>query len=458
MPYTSDCPEEFGQIGNCLTAINSNHEEVEFKKDHSKVQEFIGGNAIDVALPSPVADFVRRKGGHTVITKILIANNGIAAVKEIRSVQKWAHKTFVPGGSNNNNYANVNVIVDVAKRAGVHAVWAGWGHASENPQLPDALSAMRSLGEKISSTIVAQSAQVPTMAWSGSSLSETKTSPQGYLTVANEVYKKACVTDLGEVPGSPIFIMKLAGAARHLEVQVVAEQNGNAISLFGRDCSVQRHYQKIIEEAPVTIAHPETFKQMEKAAVRLAKLLNPRLQIKHPTAEMVSGVNLPAAQLQIVMGIPLHQIRDIQTVWQNPYDNSQIDFDFNLPQSPDTQCKPMPKGHVVAVRITAENPDAGFKPSSGTLQELNFRSSTNVWGYFSVGTAGGLHEFTDSQFGHIFAHGADRSKSRKAMIVALKELSIRGDFRTTVKYLIKLLETEAFESNTITTSWLDTLI
>ncbi|WAR55326.1 hypothetical protein PtB15_6B65 [Puccinia triticina] len=118
----------------------------------------------------------------------------------------------------------------------------------------------------------------------------------------------------------------------------------------------------------------------------------------------------------------------------------------------------MPKGHVVAVRITAENPDQGFKPSSGTLQELNFRSSTNVWGYFSVGTAGGLHEFADSQFGHIFAYGADRSESRKAMIVALKELSIRGDFRTTVEYLIKLLETEAFESNTITTGWLDTLI
>ncbi|PLW29359.1 hypothetical protein PCANC_21065 [Puccinia coronata f. sp. avenae] len=94
MPYTSDCPEEFGQIGNCLTAINSNHTEVEFKKDHSKVQEFIGVNAIDVALPSPVTDFVCRKGGHTVITKILIANNGIAAVKEIQSVQKWAHKTF----------------------------------------------------------------------------------------------------------------------------------------------------------------------------------------------------------------------------------------------------------------------------------------------------------------------------------------------------------------------------
>ncbi|OAV86193.1 hypothetical protein PTTG_30036 [Puccinia triticina 1-1 BBBD Race 1] len=252
---------------------------------------------------------------------------------------------------------------------------------------------MRSLGDKISSTIFAQSAQVPTMAWSGSSLSATETSAQGYLTVADEVYKKACVTDvevglrmaeeigypvmikaseggggkgirkvkkaenftmsfnavLGEVPGSPIFIMKLAGAARHLEVQVLADQYGNAISLFGRDCSVQRRHQKIIEEAPVTIARPETFEKMEKEAVRLAKLvgyvlagtteflyeastdcfyfleLNPRLQVEHPTTEMVSAINLPAAQLEIAMGIPLHQIRDIRTLYgTNPHVNSHL--------------------------------------------------------------------------------------------------------------------------------------
>ena len=67
--------------------------------------------------------------------------------------------------------------------------------------------------------------------------------------------------------------MKLAGQARHLEVQLLADQYGNAISLFGRDCSVQRRHQKIIEEAPVTIAKPETFEQMERAAVRLAKLV-----------------------------------------------------------------------------------------------------------------------------------------------------------------------------------------
>ncbi|KAG8834254.1 acetyl-coenzyme-A carboxylase, partial [Serendipita sp. 399] len=447
----------------------------------------------------------------------------------------------VPGGTNNNNYANVDFIVDVAERAGVHAVWAGWGHASENPKLPESLaaskhkivfigppgSAMRSLGDKISSTIVAQSAQVPTMAWSGSGVSETQVSEDGLVTVADDVYKKACVTTVeeglekaevigypimikaseggggkgirkvespdtfknafnavsGEVPGSPIFVMKLAGSARHLEVQLLADQYGNAISLFGRDCSVQRRHQKIIEEAPVTIAPADIFEEMEKAAVRLSKLvgyvsagtveylyspaentfcfleLNPRLQVEHPTTEIVSGVSLPAAQLQIAMGIPLHRIRDIRQLYGlAPHGSNEIDFEFSRPDSSQLQRRPRPKGHVVAVRITAENPDAGFKPSSGSLQELNFRSSTNVWGYFSVNSAGGLHEYADSQFGHIFAYGGDREESRKNMVVALKEMSIRGDFRTTVEYLIKLLETNAFTENIFTTGWLDTLI
>lgn len=174
---------------------------------------------------------------------------------------------------------------------------------------------------------------------------------------------------------------------------------------------------------------------------------------------MVSGVNLPAAQLQVAMGVPLHRIRHIRQLYGvHPNGTSEIDFDMVNPDASTNQRRPRPKGHVVAVRITAENPDAGFKPSSGSLQELNFRSSTNVWGYFSVNSAGGLHEFADSQFGHIFAYGEDRSESRKNMVVALKELSIRGDFRTTVEYLIKLLELQAFEDNTITTGWLDSLI
>lgn len=70
-----------------------------------------------------------------------------------------------------------------------------------------------------------------------------------------------------EVPGSPIFIMQLAQHARHLEVQILADEYGNAISLFGRDCSIQRRHQKIIEEAPATIAAPSTFEQMERVSL-----------------------------------------------------------------------------------------------------------------------------------------------------------------------------------------------
>jgi acetyl-CoA carboxylase/biotin carboxylase 1 len=415
------------------------------------------------------------------------------------------------------------------------------GHASENPKLPESLaaspkkivfigppgSAMRSLGDKISSTIVAQHAKVPCIPWSGTGVDEVHVGEDGIVTVEDDVYMKGCVTSVeegleaakkigfpvmvkaseggggkgirkvdneesfeslykaaaSEIPGSPIFVMKLAGSARHLEVQLLADQYGNNISLFGRDCSVQRRHQKIIEEAPVTIAPPETTRAMEKAAVALGQLvgyvsagtvewlyshednkfyfleLNPRLQVEHPTTEMVSGVSLPAAQLQIAMGLPLHRIRDIRLLYgADPHTSTTIDFNFEKEASGLSQRRPSPKGHCTACRITSEDPGEGFKPSSGTMHELNFRSSSNVWGYFSVGAASSIHNFSDSQFGHIFAYGENRQASRKNMVVALKELSIRGDFRTTVEYLIKLLETPAFEDNTITTAWLDELI
>lgn len=76
-----------------------------------------------------------------------------------------------------------------------------------------------------------------------------------------------------EIPGSPIFVMKLARGARHLEVQLIADNYGNAISLFGRDCSIQRRHQKIIEEAPAAIASPEIFEEMEKVLVLVVLLI-----------------------------------------------------------------------------------------------------------------------------------------------------------------------------------------
>jgi acetyl-CoA carboxylase/biotin carboxylase 1 len=241
--------------------------------------------------------------------------------------------TGCAGGSNNHNYANVDFIIKAAERMKVQAVWAGWGHCSENPALPDGLAAagiaflgppghaMRSLGDKISSMIVAESADVPQIPWSGSGLKidtdKCRNPVDHSLVVPREVYLQGCVQTAAEglasaqkigfpvmikaseggggkgirkvttadsfatlfrqvqaeVPGSPVFIMKLASGARHLEVQLLADQHGQCIALHGRDCSVQRRHQKIIEEGPAAIAPRDVFDKMEKAAVRLGKLV-----------------------------------------------------------------------------------------------------------------------------------------------------------------------------------------
>ena len=216
----------------------------------------------------------------------------------------------------------------------------------------------------------------------------------------------------GEVPGSPIFLMKLAPTCRHLEVQLLADGHGEAIAIFGRDCSIQRRHQKIIEEGPVVAAPPTVWRQMEQSAVRLAKEvgyvgagtveylylengeyyfleLNPRLQVEHPVTELISGVNLPAAQLQVAMGIPLYNIRGIRRMYgEDPDTDTPIDFTHR-------EAHTLP-GHVIACRVTAENPDMEFQPTSGVIQELNFRSTPDVWGYFSVAAKGGVHEYSDS--------------------------------------------------------------
>ena len=276
--------------------------------------------------------WVRYKNGNKVIKKLLIANNGIAAVKCIKYVRMWCYETFgnmnaihfvcmatpedmasnaeyirmadevvqVPGGSNNYNYANVTIIGTIAKQTKCDAVWPGWGHASEFPSLPRELEkngigwvgpdadAMYASGDKIMSTLIAQYAQVPCVPWSGDGIKVKY--KRGDMSDVEAAFKKSCINNLqqaiecadkigypvmikaseggggkgirkcdsksemksaynqvvNEVPGSPIFIMKLASNARHLEVQLLADHWGNAIALFGRDCSMQRRYVFIL--------------------------------------------------------------------------------------------------------------------------------------------------------------------------------------------------------------------
>ncbi|XP_062200626.1 acetyl-CoA carboxylase 1-like [Phragmites australis] len=521
--------------------------------------------------PSEVDEFCRALGGESPIHSVLVANNGMAAVKFMRSIRTWALETFgtekaillvamatpedlkinaehiriadqfieVPGGTNNNNYANVQLIVEIAERTRVSAVWPGWGHASENPELPDALNekgiiflgppsaAMAALGDKIGSSLIAQAAGVPTLPWSGS---HVKVPPENCHSIPEEIYKDACVSTTeeavascqvvgypamikaswggggkgirkvhnddevralfkqvqGEVPGSPIFIMKVASQSRHLEVQLLCDKHGNVAALHSRDCSVQRRHQKIIEEGPITVAPPETVKELEQAARRLAKCvryvgaatveylysmetgeyyfleLNPRLQVEHPVTEWIAEINLPAAQVAVGMGIPLYNIPEIRRFYGMNHGGgyhawrkiSAVATKFDLDKAQSVR----PKGHCVAVRVTSEDPDDGFKPTSGRLEELNFKSKPNAWAYFSVKSGGAIHEFSDSQFGHVFAFGESRSLAIANMILGLKEIQIRGEIHTNVDYTVDLLNAAEYRENKIHTGWLDSRI
>jgi acetyl-CoA carboxylase/biotin carboxylase 1 len=193
----------------------------------------------DTAAQIALQRYVSDHGGKRVIRRVLIANNGMAATKAILSMRQWAYMNFgdertiefiamatpedlaanaefirladkfveVPGGSNKNNYAKVDLILRIAEQEKVDAVWPGWGHASENPRLPNALAekgiqfigptgpVMAVLGDKIAANILAQTAKVPSIPWSGDGLTAELTA-EG--TIPDEIFKKAMVNTVEE--------------------------------------------------------------------------------------------------------------------------------------------------------------------------------------------------------------------------------------------------------------------
>jgi acetyl-CoA carboxylase/biotin carboxylase 1 len=173
--------------------------------------------------------------------------------------------------------------------------------------------------------------------------------------------------------------------------------------------------------------------------------------VEHPVSELISNVNLPAALLCVGLGVPLHRIPEVRAYYgEDPYTDSLIDFDRRQPNPA--------RGHAIAVRVTAEDTENGFRPTCGNIDEINFRDSRDCWGYFSVAGGGGIHQFADSQFGHIFATGNNREEARRSMALALRNLSIRGEIRTSTAYVLELLETREFRDCDCNTAWLDGLI
>nr|XP_027200382.1 acetyl-CoA carboxylase-like [Dermatophagoides pteronyssinus] len=468
-------------------------------------------------------EFLQANGAKRKIKRVLIANNGNAAIKFAMSVRQWCLETFnnaheielvglvtpedensnaeyisycdfierVPGGSNNYNYASIDVIVECANQFHCDAVWPGWGHASENEELPRMLSAesnaiwigptsetMVAVGCKIASTIVAQSLDIPVVPWSGSAV-KVSCAEDKLAQVTAEHIRRACIRDVehlyqlidedvvtfpfmlkaaaggggkgirivedrekaancyhmvsGEVQGSLIFAMNCVTNCRHLEVQILGDEYGLVVPCGARDCTIQRRHQKIIEEGPPVCADSELIEQLMESAAKLCRAVNyysagtveflfdiekheyyflevnARLQVEHVVTELMMDANLPVAQLQIAMGLPLHKIEGVKQYMER------------------RSAKVAAEKHVIASRIVAENSENNFQPTTGAIQELNFGGSSHVWGYFSVTQGGKVHQYCDSQIGHIFAVGKTRTEARKHLLNSLRTLIIRGE-------------------------------
>uniref|UniRef100_A0A8R1HKE9 Acetyl-CoA carboxylase n=1 Tax=Caenorhabditis japonica TaxID=281687 RepID=A0A8R1HKE9_CAEJA len=249
--------------------------------------------------------------------------------------------------------------------------------------------------------------------------------------------------------------------ARHVEIQIVGDQHGEVLALSSRDCTIQRRCQKVIEEAPATIVPKKILRKMEKDAINFARFvdyysagtvellfipataeyyfleLNPRLQVEHPCTEAVCDVNVPALQFQIAMGLKLAQIPDIcrYKAMKSSGNDGKI--------------------HSIAARVTCEDPADRFLPSTGHVKSLKFGSTSKAWAYFSVCDGSTVHEFADSQIGHVFARGRDRPEAIANLKHALQNLKIDATFPTQSHYLIDLLSLEKFKNNAYDTQWLD---
>jgi 3-methylcrotonyl-CoA carboxylase alpha subunit len=251
-----------------------------------------------------------------------------------------------------------------------------------------------------------------------------------------------------------VLIEKYVSAPRHIEVQVFADRQGNAIHLNERDCSLQRRHQKVIEEAPAPGMSAELRAAMGAAAVAAAKAagyegagtvefiadgqgglkadgfwfmeMNTRLQVEHPVTEAVTGLDLVEWQFRIADGKPL------------PLKLAQVPL----------------AGHAVEARLYAEDPERGFLPSTGTLLALQFPEQQNLRIDTGVETGSEVTPFYDPMIAKLIAHGQTREQALDRLAAALDKTIVIGP-RSNVGFLAALCRAEGFRTGDFDTGFID---
>lgn len=442
------------------------------------------------------------------INKILIANRGEIAVRIMRTLKRlhiesvavfadndadalhrrMADEAYPLGnGSLKDTYLNIQKIIDAALDSGVDAIHPGYGFLSENPDFaeacrqnnlifigPDAAT-MRLMGNKIAARQVAIENGIPvTFGLTGDLchiLAQADTLPYPVLIKAaaggggkgmhivrkkeklkNELERASREAEKYFGDGT-VFVEQYIENPRHIEVQILADHHGNVIHLGERECTIQRRYQKIIEESPSPTLTEEKRQQLLATAVKLCKGIgyknagtvefivdkgqnfyflevNTRIQVEHPVTEMRTGIDIVEEQIRIARGKEMGN-----------GDLSVFSSLFSVPN-----------GHAIELRIYAEDPENGFLPTPGKVTAYHEPQLRGTRVDSSIDGPCTVSEAYDPMIAKLICHGKTRQAALETAQHALKEFILQG-LTTNKPYLWEVIKNPDFADNKIDTSF-----
>jgi len=444
-----------------------------------------------------------------VLSKILIANRGEIAVRVIRAAREMgiatvavyseldrnalhvrlADEAYALGGQTAaESYLNTEAILDAIRTSGADAVHPGYGFFSENADFARAITdmgvtwigppaaAIDEMGDKVSSRLAAQRGGAPIVPGT----TEFAQGPDEIRAFGDEFGWPVCIKAAFGGGGRGMKVVESADAVeeamasaqreakaffgrdevyveryltwpRHVEVQIVGDQQDNVVWVSTRDCSAQRRHQKLIEEAPAPGLPDGVEEAMGEAAVKAAKAvgyynagtvefiyqdgefffleMNTRLQVEHPVTEVITGIDLVEWQIRVAAGESLPMTQEQVTARRT--------------------------GAGIEVRINAEDPAGGaFLPSPGPITELSAPSGFGV--RFDTGYESGdeISQYYDNLVGKLIVWGRDRDTAIARTIIALREMRVSG-VATTIPADIAILEHPDFAAVEHSTKWVE---
>lgn len=411
--------------------------------------------------------------------KILIANRGEIALRIMRSCKemgiqtvaiysdadrsapfvKYADQSVHIGPSpSSQSYLNGDKIIAICKELSVDGIHPGYGFLSENAAFSDKVKnagitfigpsafSMEMMGSKIEAKKAAKKFGVPLVPGTENALKDVdeakkiaekagypvliKASAGGggkgmrlvqYEGELEEQMQRAMSEAQSAFGDSSVFIEKYVENPKHIEIQILADNHGNCVYLFERDCSVQRRHQKVVEEAPSSILTPEVREKMGTCAVQIAKAcqysgagtveflvdknldfyfleMNTRLQVEHPVTECITGLDLVKEQIKVAQNLPL----------------SFTQADLKI------------KGHALEIRVYAEDPKNNFLPDIGRL--LVYKAPQGLGVRVDDGYEQGMEIpiYYDPMISKLIVYGKDRNECIDKMLRAIDEYQIVG--------------------------------